>query len=73
MNGMMYHRGHESNYDAWVKAANSTSWSWKALQPYFYRSENNKQIGTLVSRKYHSAEGRMPVQQVRFLYLIVLR
>ncbi|CAB3246144.1 unnamed protein product [Arctia plantaginis] len=66
LNGMIYHRGHEADYDAWVKAANSTSWSWKALLPYFDMSEGNKQIGTLVSSKYHSAKGRMPVQRFNY-------
>ncbi|XP_059053000.1 glucose dehydrogenase [FAD, quinone]-like [Achroia grisella] len=61
LNGMMYHRGHIADYDDWVKAG-AQGWSWKENLPYFDMTEGNKQIGSLVSQKYHSASGPMPVQ-----------
>ncbi|CAG9791495.1 unnamed protein product [Diatraea saccharalis] len=65
LNGMMYHRGHPADYDDWVQAG-AEGWSWKDNLPYFEMSEGNKQIGTLVSAKYHSSSGPMPVQQFEY-------
>ncbi|XP_075983911.1 glucose dehydrogenase [FAD, quinone]-like isoform X2 [Anticarsia gemmatalis] len=66
LNGMMYHRGHAADYKAWVEAANSTDWSWEALQPFFDMTEGNKEIGTLVSGEHHSATGPLPVQRFNY-------
>ena len=41
LNGMVYQRGHPSDYDDWAKAGNA-GWSFKEVLPYFLKSENNE-------------------------------
>jgi choline dehydrogenase-like flavoprotein len=40
INGMVYHRGHPTDYDDWAAAGNA-GWSWEDVLPYFRLSENN--------------------------------
>jgi len=40
INGMVYTRGHPSDYDDWASAGNP-GWSFREVLPYFRRSENN--------------------------------
>ncbi|XP_013167945.1 PREDICTED: glucose dehydrogenase [FAD, quinone]-like [Papilio xuthus] len=61
LNGMMYHRGHAADYTAWGK-----EWSWEHNLPFFYMTEGNRQVGTLVDSHYHSETGPMPVQQFNY-------
>lgn len=61
-NGMMYMRGHARDYDNWVALGN-TGWGWKDVLPYFMKSEDNKQIGTLVDAKYHGTGGLWTTEQ----------
>ncbi|GBP60115.1 Glucose dehydrogenase [Eumeta japonica] len=58
LNGMMYHRGHKADYDDWVRLYNATGWSWDEVRPFFDKSEDNKQMGTVVSEKDHGAGGQ---------------
>lgn len=62
----MYHRGHPADYDDWVEAG-ATGWTWEENLKYFDMTEGNKQIGELVSAKYHSDTGPLPVQNVSSL------
>lgn len=39
-NGMVYFRGHPTDYDAWA-AGGCPGWDWSAVLPYFRRSEDN--------------------------------
>ena len=41
INGMVYHRGHPSDYDGWA-ATGCEGWSYAQVLPYFLRSENNE-------------------------------
>ncbi|KPJ11547.1 Glucose dehydrogenase [acceptor] [Papilio machaon] len=59
LNGMMYHRGHAADYMAWGK-----EWSWEKNLPYFYITEGNREVDTVVNSQWHSQTGPMPVQQV---------
>ncbi|XP_026314157.1 glucose dehydrogenase [FAD, quinone]-like [Hyposmocoma kahamanoa] len=74
LNGMMYHRGHAPDYEDWVKAG-AVGWSWEENKKYFYMTEGNKQVGTLVNASYHSSNGTLPIQQFNeqphFLYEIL--
>lgn len=40
MNGMIYTRGHSSEYDAWAEMG-CAGWSFADLKPYFLKSESN--------------------------------
>ncbi|XP_029177665.1 glucose dehydrogenase [FAD, quinone]-like [Nylanderia fulva] len=61
--GMAYHRGHKMDYTKWVHKGN-LNWSWDQVLPYFWKSENNEQIGTLVSPDYHVTGGPMTVERL---------
>ncbi len=41
LNGMVYQRGHPTDYDDWAKAGNA-GWSFREVLPYFLKSENNQ-------------------------------
>ncbi|XP_017890529.1 glucose dehydrogenase [FAD, quinone]-like isoform X2 [Ceratina calcarata] len=63
--GMAYQRGQPKDYQRWAEFG-IEGWSWDDVLPYFFKSENNTEIGTLVSSKYHTTGGPMTVQ--RFPY-----
>ena len=44
INGMVYVRGHQTDYNEWAALGNF-GWSWKDVLPYFIKSENNEQFG----------------------------
>jgi choline dehydrogenase len=44
INGMVYIRGHQLDYDEWAAAGN-TGWAWKDVKPYFMKAEHNEQFG----------------------------
>ncbi|GIX15370.1 MAG: choline dehydrogenase [Paracoccaceae bacterium] len=44
INGMVYIRGHPSDYDGWA-AMGCTGWAWDDVLPYFRRSEHNERLG----------------------------
>ena len=41
INGMVYIRGHRSDYDTWAQSG-CRGWSWDEVLPYFMRSEHNE-------------------------------
>lgn len=63
LNGMMYMRGHKKDYDNWDKNG-ARGWSWKDVLPFFKMSEDNTEIGTLVSSQYHGSGGYLTTQRV---------
>ncbi|GLV42238.1 Glucose dehydrogenase [Carabus blaptoides fortunei] len=62
INGMMYMRGHPKDYDNW-EAIGNTGWGYRDVLPYFMKSEDNTQVGTLVDSKYHGVGGYLTTQQ----------
>lgn len=60
--GMAYHRGHKQDYDGWEQMGN-VGWSWNDVFPFFCMSEDNTQIGTLVSAKDHCTGGPNTVER----------
>lgn len=56
MNGMIYIRGHHSDYDSWA-AQGCAGWSWQEVLPYFKRSENFLAGADF----YHGAGGQLQV------------
>ena len=56
VNGMVYIRGHESDYDAWQDQGNQ-GWDYQSLLPYFKKSETNARGGD----DYHGDSGPLYV------------
>jgi len=57
INGMVYFRGHPSDFDDWAAAGNP-GWSYREVLPYFLRSENNE---AYPGSPYHGQGGAMNV------------
>ncbi|KEQ19629.1 GMC family oxidoreductase [Endozoicomonas numazuensis] len=56
VNGMVYVRGHASDYDDWAEAGNE-GWSYKEVLPYFKKSENNERG----ANDFHGDQGELQV------------
>jgi len=65
INGMVYTRGHRSDYDGWAKLGNA-GWSYDEVLPYFRKAENNKRGAD----KYHGDEGPLAVSDCELHYTI---
>lgn len=63
INGMMYMRGHPRDYDIWEELGNP-GWGYNDVLPYFKKSEDNEEIGSLVEAQYHGTGG--PLTTKRF-------
>jgi choline dehydrogenase-like flavoprotein len=61
INGMVYNRGHPSDYDDWAALGN-VGWSYREVLPYFVRSEDNESLGHL---PHHGKGGEMAVTDIR--------
>jgi choline dehydrogenase len=57
INGMVYFRGHRTDFDDWAAAGNP-GWSYREVLPYFLRSENNDAYR---DSPYHGQGGPMNV------------
>jgi choline dehydrogenase len=60
LNGMVYHRGHPTDFDDWARAGN-TGWSHRDVLPYFLRSENNSSYG---GSPWHRSDGPISVTYI---------
>lgn len=63
INGMMYMRGTPRDYDNWAIAGN-VGWSYGEVLPYFKKSEDNLETGTVADAAYHGTGG--PLTTTRF-------
>jgi len=61
INGMVYFRGHPSDFDEWAAAGNP-GWSYPQVLPYFLRSENNDEYP---DSAYHNRGGPMNVAHIK--------
>ena len=61
INGMVYFRGHPSDFDDWAAAGNP-GWSYRDVLPYFLRSENNDDYP---DSAYHGRGGPMNVTHIK--------
>ncbi|HEU4627134.1 MAG TPA: GMC family oxidoreductase N-terminal domain-containing protein [Steroidobacteraceae bacterium] len=61
INGMVYFRGHPTDFDDWAAAGNP-GWSYREVLPYFLRSENNEAYR---GSPYHGQGGPMNVMFVK--------
>ncbi|RKJ96711.1 glucose-methanol-choline oxidoreductase [Alicycliphilus denitrificans] len=57
INGMVYTRGHPTDYDDWSDLGNE-GWSFEEVLPYFLRSENNRDFR---DSPYHGTSGPVEV------------
>jgi choline dehydrogenase-like flavoprotein len=60
INGMVYFRGHPTDYDDWADAG-ATGWSYAEVLPYFTRTENNENYPASV---FHGVGGPVNVKHV---------
>ena len=61
INGMVYFRGHPTDFDDWAAAGNP-GWSYREVLPYFLRSENNDDYPDSV---FHGHGGPMNVTHIK--------
>ena len=61
LNGMVYQRGHPSDYDDWAKAGNA-GWSFNDVLPYFLKSECNE---TWRNSPLHGTSGPLTVTDLK--------
>ncbi|MEE4349973.1 MAG: GMC family oxidoreductase N-terminal domain-containing protein, partial [Pacificimonas sp.] len=54
INGMVYIRGHSSDYDRWAQLG-CTGWGWADVLPYFQKSENSERGAT----DFHGSGGEL--------------
>ncbi|GHC23169.1 glucose-methanol-choline oxidoreductase [Kushneria pakistanensis] len=62
VNGMIYIRGHRSDYDAWASDYGCTGWDYKGLLPYFIKSEGNESL----AGPLHGNDGPLRVSENRY-------
>ena len=60
INGMVYVRGHSSDYDDWANAG-ATGWSFREVLPYFTRSEHNENFP---ASAFHGATGPLNLRRI---------
>ena len=60
INGLLYIRGQEQDYDIWRQLGNQ-GWGWKDVLPYFIKSENQERGKS----KYHGDKGPLSVSDPR--------
>ncbi len=60
INGLLYIRGQEQDYDIWRQLGNK-GWGWKDIFPYFLKSENQERGKS----KFHNVGGPLSVSDTR--------
>ncbi|XP_063241431.1 glucose dehydrogenase [FAD, quinone]-like [Bacillus rossius redtenbacheri] len=61
LHGMMYMRGSPWDYEQW-QSFGVGGWSFAEVLPYFLKSENNRQIGSVAEPEFHAEGGYLDVQ-----------
>ena len=59
MNGMIYMRGDQSDYDSW-EASGATGWGWNEVLPVFKRAEDHQDGAD----EFHGAGGPLHVERI---------
>ena len=60
INAQVFTRGTPSDYDGWAETFGCEGWSFKEIQPYFIRSEDNERL----SAPWHGAGGPLGVSDL---------
>jgi len=61
INGMVYFRGHPTDFDAWADMG-AAGWSYREVLPYFTRNEHNEDYPASV---FHGKDGPVNVKLIR--------
>jgi choline dehydrogenase len=67
INGMIYMRGQDRNYDQWADATGDDSWRWDQVLPLFKRSEDYYGGAS----QFHGAGGEWRVEKQRLSWAIL--
>ena len=67
INGMIYMRGQESDYDRWADACGDASWRWEHVLPLFRKSEDHYRGASDI----HGAGGEWRVEKQRLSWKIL--
>lgn len=62
VNGMIYIRGQQEDYDSWAQEDGCAGWDFNALLPYFKKAEKNESL----SEPYHGTTGPLSVSENRY-------
>ena len=60
INGMVYIRGQEDDYNTWKSLGNS-EWGFESVLPYFKKSEKQHKKNIALNNKFHSSSGSLSV------------
>lgn len=61
INGMIYMRGQQADYDTWANILQDKSWNWENILPFFLKQENYYGEPGI----YHGKTGKWRVEKVR--------
>jgi choline dehydrogenase len=61
INGMIYMRGQQRDYDAWAQITGDEGWRWDAVLPYFKRHEDHYKGAS----EWHGAGGEWRIEKQR--------
>ena len=64
INGQVFMRGTPTDYDEWATRHKCDGWSFKEIQPYFLRSEDNERL----SAPWHGVDGPLAVSDLPQLH-----
>jgi choline dehydrogenase len=67
INGMIYMRGQQQDYDEWARVTRDPRWSWTSVLPVFKKSENY--YGG--ANEWHGAGGEWRIEQQRLKWAIL--
>ena len=65
INGMLYVRGDQEDYNTWERKGNA-GWGWEDVLPYFKKSEDQQNPQYARNTKYHSSGGPLPIGDLKF-------
>jgi choline dehydrogenase len=60
LSGMIYIRGHSSDYNGWACTSGDPSWAWESVLRLFKRSESH----VLGANEFHGVDGPLPVSPI---------
>ena len=75
INGMIYMRGHDRDYDQWAQLVGDEDWTWDNCLPDFKKHENHYRFGEEQTsdkfKKLHGGQGEWRVEKQRLKWAIL--